>query len=243
MPRSFISGRSCLAVACVVLAATPLAAPAAHGAARRSYGTAVVRIAAKPVPAVLTSAESNAEDIVGFALSGKRAKMMGQTVALQKAMNPATRAMLAAAGVPQATLATLRMRIDHVVSVAPSGSFVTVALAGNAVSQLMPAIYSRFSDPIPPQVLALDYLEREAQLRSLVHDQSGLASVVSQLARTWRALQPKVTPTTGGPTAAATYSAHVTTMQQLAKVAGKPLEKEATRGLELVDGLEKLFTH
>ena len=240
MPRS---ARLYTAALCSVLALAPVATTVAYPSQSLARGSTAAAVAKRPVPAVLKSAESNAEDIVGFALLSKRAEMVGQTRQLEKAMNPSTLAMLAASGVPRATLAELKVRVDHVAAIGKAGSFTDVALAGNSVSELMPTVYARFTDPIPPQVLALDYLEREAQLRSIANDPARLHSVITKLSRTWQVLQPAVLKTTGGDKAAATYTAHVASMRQLAASAGKPLEKEAIRGLELVDGLEKLFTH
>ena len=237
------SARPYIAALCGVLALAPVATTVAYASHSPAHGSTAAALAKRPVPAVLKSAESNAEDIVGFALESKRAKMVGQTRQLKKAMNPSTLAMLAASGVSRSTMADLKVRVDHVVAIGQTGSFIDVALAGNSVSELMPAVYARFTDPIPSQVLALDYLEREAQLRSIANDPARLHSVIADMSRTWQVLQPGVLNTTGGDKAAATYTDHVASMRQLAATSGKSLEREAIRGLELVDGLERLFTH
>jgi len=75
---------------------------------------------------------------------------------------------LSRAGVPRALIGGLKERSGVVRRLAAKGAFVRVALAANAVSGLMAQLYGHFRDRVPPSVLTLDYLDREAQLRSLM---------------------------------------------------------------------------
>jgi hypothetical protein len=204
----------------------------------RSPTAAVTR---PPVPASLTSVESAAEDIVEFALQRKRADVVARAGQLKAgAAGPAAKA-LAAAGAPAANITALKERAARVAAFAPKAPYVRIAIAANSVSALMPSFYARFADPVPPSVLTLDYLDREAQLRSLVGEQSRVTSAVDLLARTWAALRPKVIAV-GGVGVARQYDRHVASMRRLAATSERAaLQKEAVNGLELVDSLESAF--
>jgi hypothetical protein len=118
---------------------------------------------------------------------------------------------------------------------------VRVALAANAVSGLMPQLYAHFHDRVPPSVLMLDYLDREAQLRSLVLERAQVNVAVKRLASTWPPLRPKVVAA-GGAAAAAAYDKHVAAMKRLVRGSLTAVRKEAVHGLVLVDALEHAFT-
>src|SRR4051812_5403604 len=98
---------------------------------------ASLAIVAGPVPASLVATESAAEDIVDVALASDRSGV-GATAASLRSDARGSAASLARAGVPKTEVAQLQQRAAHVVSIARNGSFVEVALAANAVSQLVP---------------------------------------------------------------------------------------------------------
>ena len=194
-----------------------------------------------PVPAVLTDVESNAEDIVDDALAGNRGAVVATANTLRRtAYGPAASA-LRSAGVPQTVVRDLGQRANRVARVAGSGSMISVALAANDVSGLMPSLYAHFSDPVPPTILRLDYLDREAELRSLAHQTSRAAAAVGRLGPAWAGVRARVVAA-GGKTDAASFDRHVAAMQGLARRTGRAFEAEAARGLELVDQLERVFT-
>ena len=116
-----------------------------------------------------------------------------------------------------------------------------VALAANAVSGLMPTLYAHFDVAVPTAVLELDYLEREAQLRSLAHEDVAAGSAVEQLRRTWQRLRPQVVDS-GGQDEAARFAEHLAAMERLRRERdASGLQEEAKNGLELVDELERVF--
>ena len=116
-----------------------------------------------------------------------------------------------------------------------------VSLAANQISALMPEFYARFKDPIPSEVLQLDYLEREAQMRSAAGDQDSVPPAVNKLSSIWTTLRPNVIAA-GGRRIAARFTRHVAAMRRLARGSDRQaLEAEAGRGLELVDELEHQF--
>jgi hypothetical protein len=117
-----------------------------------------------------------------------------------------------------------------------------VALAANAVSALMPGLYANFADRVPPGVLTLDYLDREAQLRSLAGEQSAVVSSVQTLTTTWPAVRRRVLAV-GGLKEAHSFDAHVAAMKRLVRSSNRAaLQREAVNGLDLVDTLESLFS-
>lgn len=196
---------------------------------------------AQPVPASLTAAESSAEDLVDLALRNERSKVVAKAAELKSVAHGPAASALRRANVPTADIALLGKRADRVAVLASSSSMVRVALAANGVSELMPGLYGRFADRVPASVLALDYLDREAQLRSMAREQPAVVSASQGLAETWTALRPKVVAA-GGRAEARMYDAHVAAMKRLSgSLDRKALQREAARGLELVDALESVF--
>ena len=186
-----------------------------------------------PVPASLRAVESSAEDILDAALAGERGEVVAKAASLKAAANGPAAAALARSGLSSAKVGQLKQRANRVAQLAARGSFTDVALAANAVSQLMPDFYGRFQDPVPAPVLKLDYLDREALLHSL-------ATTVKELERTWVRLRPAVIAA-GAAKEAAAYDRHVAALKRLAPGAGKNVQTEADRGLNLVDQLEQAF--
>jgi antitoxin (DNA-binding transcriptional repressor) of toxin-antitoxin stability system len=191
------------------------------------------------VPKRLAAAESGAEDTIAAALSGDRSAVVADVASLREATGGSAKA-LASSGAPVAEVAELRRRTSRLVQVARTGSFVDVALAANAVSQLMPSLYRRFETRVPAEILTLDYLDREAQFRSLARQPAAVAVAVEQLGRTWAQVRTKVVAA-GGAKEARDYQAHVARMERISPTAGRELQAEARRGLELVDQLESVF--
>ena len=90
-------------------------------------------------------------------------------------------------------------------------------------------------------MLKLDYLDREAQLRSRAGDEASVGAAVNDLSSTWTRLRPKVVEA-GGAKVANRFTVHVAAMNQLGSGSdAAALQKEAARGLELVDRIEGVF--
>jgi hypothetical protein len=143
--------------------------------------------------------------------------------------------------VPERHIAELGRRARSVERLAPRAGLLRISLAANRVSGLMPALYDRYADPVPPSVLELDYLDREAQLRSLAGDRAAVATAAGALATTWTGLRPRVVGA-GGARVAARYARHVRAMRLLSNGDdGRALRAQAEKGLALVDELEHAF--
>jgi hypothetical protein len=191
------------------------------------------------VPGRLTATESGAEDIIAFALSGDRGAVVAGASSLGRSAGALARSGVAAAEV--AEVAELRRRTTRLTRLATGAPFVDVALAANSVSQLMPRLYARFATRLRAGILELDYLDREAQFRSLAGQPGAVAAAVKELSRTWAGLRPGVVAA-GGAKQASAYQAHVATMVRLSPANGGGIQAEARRGLELVDRLEQVVT-
>ena len=194
----------------------------------------------QPVPASLGETESAAEDIVDHVLANDRGSAVATAATLRRLARGPAAASLAGAGVPAATIADLRRRADRVERLSHAAPLLDVALAANAVSALMSTLYAHFDDRVPAAILALDYLDREAEFRSMARQPDRVAAAVASLALTWAPLRPQVVRA-GGAGEAAAFGSHVAAMKRL--VSGKPakLQAEAVRGLELVDRMEDVF--
>ena len=192
------------------------------------------------VPASLGRVESGAEDAIDLARAGERAKLIGTSRALARTATTRAAADLRNAGVPAGAIAELAARAGLLKSIAPRAEFTRAALAANGISALMPEFYARYRDPVPPEVLMLDYLDREAELRSLAGGAAVVPSVVARLTATWSALRPRVIDA-GGRRVAARFTHHVTSMRRFRRGPPRALQREAAAGLELVDALERQF--
>ena len=193
-----------------------------------------------PVPQVLRDTESSAEDLVDYALARDRRNVVAAAAELESAASGPAAAALTRAGVPAATVARLRARAGHVAVLARRAPYIAVALAANDVSALMAELYAHFRDRVPASVLELDYLDREAQLRSLAGTPTQVAAAVKRLAPVWARLRQKVVAA-GGAQEAAAFTAHVAAMKRLDPAAARAVQAEAAHGLELVDRLEQVF--
>jgi len=193
------------------------------------------------LPDVLTDVESGAEDIVDYALAGDRSSATSAAAEVKASANGPAATALTASGVPARKVRELEGRTNRLARVARNGPFVQIALAANGVSQLMPDLYAHFRNRVPPLILALDYFDREAQLRSLARQSVKVTVAVEGLRATWPRVRPKVRAAGGGEEAAA-FDRHVRTMAGLRSGAAKKVQAEAIRGLELVDELERVFT-
>jgi len=242
--RRGIDSLGCRVVACVLAAGMLAAAGGTVAAASTDAATATAPVNAAfvqaAVPPSLTAVESSAEDIVDFALARDRREVVAEAARLRTTANGSAATALARAGVPSRKIAQLKERANRVARVSRGGTFVGIALAANAVSELMPGFYGRFHNRVPAAVLTLDYLDREAQLRSLARQPRKVALAVDRLEPTWTRLRPKVVAA-GGAKEAAAFGRHVAAMKRLADGPPKQLQAEAERGLALVDELEQVF--
>jgi hypothetical protein len=186
------------------------------------------------VPGKLAATESGAEDIIAFALAGDRGAVVAGVSSRRKAAGA-----LARSGVSAAEVAELRRRTTRLARLAAHGSLVDVALAANSFSELMPSLYARFETRLRAGILKLDYLDREAQFRSLARQPSAVADALNELSRTWASLRRGVVAA-GGTKEASAYETHVATMERLSPADERELQTEAQRGLELVDKLESV---
>jgi hypothetical protein len=221
----------------VGLAAGTLAAAVLSSAVQAGHAT----LGKAPAPAILTQTESRAEDLVDLALAGQRRGVIGEATRLARETNSSSTAVLSGLGVPRATVGQLRRRVSHLSHLARSGSFVEILLAANAVSQLMPSLFGHFYTRVPTPILALDYLDREAEFRSLARQPEKVASAAKGIEQTWARVRPKVIAA-GGVSVAARYDTHVAAMKRLEPTEGQRVQAEAVHGLELVDALEQVFT-
>ena len=196
---------------------------------------------AAAVPASLGALESGAEDTVDLAHARNRAGVVRTAHEVLRAARGRAAVDLREAAVAPAQIADLQERARLLDGIAARASFARVSLAANAISGLMPGLYARYDDPVPPDVLKLDYLDREAQLRTEAGDRAFVPGVVNGLAGTWAKLRPDVV-SGGGDAVAARYDRHVRAMRRLARTtADRALRSEASVGLELVDQLESEF--
>lgn len=191
------------------------------------------------VPRALTRAETAAEDVIGFLEKGKPAKSKAEARILRNLAHGKAADALRRAGVPERQIKVFQQRADQTARLSlAEATPANVSLAANGVSQLMPGLYARYQDPVPPAVLKLDYLDREVQLRSQAGQRSKARAAVRQIDATWRQLRPQLV-SAGGATVAKAYDRHIKAL----KAGGAPtaIQREAAHGLEIVDQMEGVF--
>ena len=101
-------------------------------------------------------------------------------------------------------------------------------------------LYAHFADPVPVAVRRLDYLDREAQLRSLAGQGKAVPPVVARLAATWAPLRPSVVGHGGGTSRRPTPPRRRDAAPRDGP--GSAFRREAVNGLNIVDELEAVFS-
>ena len=193
-----------------------------------------------PVPASLRSAESAAEDLIDEALAGERDQVVTSADELAAAAGPLANALRRAGAAP-AEISDFQRRALVTRRLAPKAPLIDVALASNHAFELLPDFFSRFKIDVPADVTKLDYLYFEAKLQSKARNAAKLGGAVRQLRGVWTPLRPKVIKA-GGVKAAADYDAHLVAMTGLSDNAhAERTQREAQRGLDLVDVIESVF--
>lgn len=194
------------------------------------------------IPASLRAVESGAEDTIDLVLGGDRGKAIEAAKSLDEAAHGQAASDLAEAGIPAAEIDQLRERSADLAAIAADGKPVDVALAANRVLALVPGFFAAYRDPVPADVLRLDYLDFEIKLEALAGDRKKAAVAVSSLAKTWTGLESEVVAA-GGDSEAKSFSAHVDSVESLvASGTDQEIADEAQHGLDLVDELEGVYT-
>lgn len=237
-----IRTRSRAIVAAAALAASTAGGIAVAGCGGGSSGATSAMPAQSTIPNSLRTVEGGAEDTVDFALAGDRAKATAAANSLNKAAQGQAATDLAAAGVPAQQIRELQERAAGVAGLAPGGNPVDVALAANRTFELVPGFLARFSDPVPAEVIQLDYLDFEVKVQSIAGNREAAAKAAAALKRLWSKMSPRVVAS-GGESAARGYSAHVKALDPLlAKGTDEQIAAEAQNGLDLVDQIEAVYT-
>lgn len=191
------------------------------------------------VPKALTRAETAAEDVIGFLEKGQPAKSKAEARILRDLAHGRAAAELRRAGVSQGQIGAFQQRADRTARLSLGGAqALQVSQAANSVSQLMPAFYGRYQDPVPATVLKLDYLDRQVQLDSQAAHKGRLRATVRRLDSTWQQLRPQLVKA-GGTKVAAQYDRHVIALKRGGTATA--IQKQAVHGLDLVDKMEGVF--
>lgn len=230
-------------VAAGVLATTTAGGLAVAGCGGNNAPSTTIEATATAgaIPDSLRTVESGAEDTTDFVLAGERAKAIDAANALNEAATGQAATDLAAVGISTTKIDELKARAAEVAKLAPRAKPIDVALAANRAFELVPGFFAAYSDPVPADVIELDYLDFEAKLQGLAGEQSKAAAAIDQLGRTWSALRSEVIAA-GGNTVAAKFDAHSAEMLKLTRTGtDQQIADEAQRGLDLVDEIEAVY--
>lgn len=193
------------------------------------------------LPPSLKAAESAAEDVMDLALKGDRAKVVTRANDLAAAAQGEASAAALAGGVSKQTVDAFKTRAAEVAKLAPNAPLVDVGLAASRTFELAPDLFRPFSNQVPVDIIALDYLDFEAKLQATAGNSANVTSTADKLVTKWDSLRGQVQARDAA--AAAKYDQHVATLAKLARGPDlKAVAGEAQHGLDLVDVLEKAFT-
>lgn len=231
--------------ACVALAVTT-AGGAATSIASTQQDSASPRLAVQAprpaaVPKSIRAVESAAEDTIDFVLAGKRTKAVAAARTLDRVARGQAATDLAAGGVAQARIAKFQARAAGVDMLAASGTPIEVALASNRAFDMISRFFALYRDPVPAEVIRLDYLDFEAKLQAIAGNRHAATDAVRDLDAVWTALQPQVFAA-GGQNAAKSFDQHVRAIRVLVRTGtDRQVAKEAQHGLDLVDRIEAVY--
>lgn len=194
------------------------------------------------VPAALKQIEGDAEGAYDEALAGHVAAVAKVAATIDTGWK-AFRVEAEAAGGRTEDLAAMDAAIAGLVSAAANTTdAILLARAANAVSGPMDELFALYEAPVPPAVLALDYLGREVVLDARQADYAGADQHVSTIEATFATFRAELVAD-GGEQDAKDYDASVAAMREDVKAPdAKKLEADANVGLELVDAMEGVFS-
>lgn len=193
------------------------------------------------MPAELERAESATEDTIDLALAGHRDKVMQKAHVLEQLADGPLIGKVRRAGASEGSIKQFRQGADRVVSLAPKGDLLAVALASNSAFGAVADFYALYPNQIPATVTRLDYLDFEAKLWAKAGQDPPLADAVAGLSKTWSGLRPGFIKA-GGAKIAPSFDAHVKRMKELAASGDHAATvREAQHGLDLVDELEGVY--
>ena len=234
--------RAVVATGTLVLLTVGGLVPAGCGGGEGEEAETPEATAESTIPQSLRAVESGAEDTIDLVLSGDRARAIEAAKSLDRAAQGDAATDLASAGVATARIDQLRARAANVAAIAADGEPVAVALAANRVLGLVPGFFAAYNDPVPPDVLRLDYLDFELKLEALAGDRKKAAAAASSLEKTWNDLRGQIVAA-GGEGEAKSFTAHVDSVESLVRNGSdQALADEAQHGLDLVDKLEGVYT-
>jgi len=193
------------------------------------------------IPAALSAIEGAAEDGYDKGLAGDfaAAKAAAATVGDQWA---AYRPQAIRDGAQAAWLTGMDGAVAGFRTAAAAGTDkVTVARAANAISAWMDKFFGLYSNPVPVEVIRLDYLGREVVLDAMSADFVAAARQDSEIEATWTQVRPKVVAAGGTQQAKDTDAALVELATAIQAKDGPATIAKANAVLDLVDSLEGVF--
>ena len=120
---------------------------------------------------------------------------------------------------------------------------VPAARAANAISASMDELYSLYQPVVPPAIMKLDCLGRELSLDGMENSFSLAASHLETTDRTWATLEDALVKA-GGDAERASFNQVLSAMQKARDDQDGPaLTQAAKTSLEIVDDIEKVFSH
>ncbi|MCB9532534.1 MAG: hypothetical protein H6700_12275 [Myxococcales bacterium] len=195
-----------------------------------------------PVPQALLDIEGTAEDAYDMALAGDVSAVAADAATISAGWS-GFRGVAEAAGASASDLTAMDGAVAALVAAAVDGAeSVALARVANGVSAPMDELFGLYEDPVPPSVLALDYLGREVVLDARSSAWGGAGSHVDAAATTFDGVRAALLAA-GGTVETTDFDASVAAMRAdiTAQDAAK-LEADANVALELVDGMEGVFT-
>lgn len=195
------------------------------------------------IPAALTHIEEAAEDAYDKALVSDYGAVADDAQALASDW-ASFRGQAEADGAAPSDLAAMDAAIaclSQAVADEAHRTPLSLAHAANAVSGPMDELFALYNDPVPPEILALDYGGREVSLDARAHDMAAARADLDELESVWSRVRRRVKVAGGGVEAARYEASLARQRRRIAAGDAKGLRKESNAGLEIVDELERVF--
>ncbi len=193
------------------------------------------------IPAALSAVEGAAEDGYDKGLAGDFAAAMAAATTVHDQWTT-YRPQATRDGAQAAWLNGMDGAVAGFKTAASAGTDkVAVARAANAISAWMDKFYGLYSNPVPAEVIRLDYLGREVVLDAMSNDFVAATQHDTQIATAWRQVRPKVVAAGGTQEATDTDAVKVALGTASQAKDGPTTIAKANVLLELVDSLERVF--
>lgn len=154
------------------------------------------------VPESVRRVKAAAENVLSRLEEGGTWDAHAEAHRLHELVRDIAAADLRAAGVPRAQLAAFETRASSVADLAARGVGEATAQVANQLLRVIAELYASLGDPVCGELLMLEHLEREIELRSRAGHAKAVDRAVEELRAAWRPMRERIIAVGAGDLAA-----------------------------------------